>query len=174
MAVAFPIIMMAGAAISAMGAIQQANAAKASATYNATLKERDAAIANSQAQQEVQQVRLAGARAQGSLLADYGASGVTTEGSPMEVLAMSASQAKLDEENVLYRGKLKASGYASDAALYGVEGETALKEGGFKAASYLVGGAGSASFAGASTDFSRYGTSDAEANAAKYQLRGYH
>src|SRR6185503_1580161 len=119
MAAAFPIMMLAGAAISAAGAIQQANAAKAASNYNAQLKERDAAIATSQADQEAQQVRWASARAQGSLIAGYGASGVSTDtGSPLDVLANSASQAKLDEETVLYRGKLKSTGYLSDAALF--------------------------------------------------------
>src|SRR5574341_861526 len=110
--------MLTGAAISAAGAMQQANAAKAAATYNANLKERDAAIATSQAQQQVQRVRWETIRSQGRAVAGYGASGVTTDtGSPLDVLANAASQAKLDEENVLYRGKLQATGYASEAAL---------------------------------------------------------
>src|ERR1043165_2962783 len=146
MAAAFPVMMMAGAALSAAGAIQQANAAKSAAFYNATLKERDAAIATSQSQQEAQQVRWASRRAQGSLLADYGASGVTTDtGSPLDVLANSASQAKLDEETVLYKGKLAATGYMSDAALFRNQGTVAEQQGQLQAASYLIGGAGQAS-----------------------------
>lgn len=148
MAAVFPIMMMAGAAISAAGAIQQANAEKSAASYNATLKERDAQIATAQATQEAQQVRWASARAQGALMAGYGASGVTTdEGSPLDVLANSASQAKLDEETVLYRAKLKSTGYLSDAALSRFAGKTAEQQGPLKAASYLLGGAGQASYA---------------------------
>jgi len=80
--------MMMGAALSAAGAIQQANAEKSAANYNAALKERDAAVATQQASQDAQQVRWQWARAQGSLLAGYGASGVTTDtGSPLDVLA---------------------------------------------------------------------------------------
>jgi len=149
MAAAFPALMMTGAAISAAGAIQQGNAAKSASTYNATLKERDAAIATQQANQEAQQVRWQSARMQGSLLAGYGASGVTAEGSPLDVLANSASQAKLDEETVLYRGKLKSTGFMSDAALSRYGGTVAQQDSQLKAASYLIGGAGQASYAGA-------------------------
>jgi hypothetical protein len=45
MAMAIPVVMMAGAAISAYGAIQQANAAQAAGSYNAQIRERDAAVA---------------------------------------------------------------------------------------------------------------------------------
>ncbi len=147
MAAAFPILMMSGAALSAAGAIQQANAQKAASNYNAQLKERDAGLASQQATQQAYQVRLASARAQGALVADYGASGVTSEGSPMDVLASSASQAKLDEETVLYNGKLKSMGYLSDAALLKNQGIVAGQQGQLQAASYLIGGAGQSSYA---------------------------
>lgn len=169
MAAAFPIMMMAGAALSAAGAIQQANAEKSASLYNATLKERDAEIATEQAAQEAQQVRWASARAQGSLLANYGASGVTTdEGSPLDALANSASQAKLDEETVLYKGKLKSTGYLSDAALARFGGETAQQQGQLKAASYLIGGAGQAGYAGARAGAGREDLTSANPPSAGY------
>ena len=147
MAAAIPALMLSGAAISAVGAISQANAQKAASSYNATLRERDATIATNQAGQDAQQVRWAAQRAQGSLVAGTGASGITQEGSPLDVLAMSASQAKLDEETVLYKGKLKASGYMSDAALSRAQGKVAMQQGELGAASYLIGGAGQAGYA---------------------------
>lgn len=140
-----PAVMMVGAGISAMGAISQANAAQASASYNATLREQDAGIALEQANRDAVQVRRAGQMAQGSALAGYGASGVATdEGSPLDVLAMSAGQAKLDEETVLYKGRLKATGYHNAAALERYSGKTAKEQGYLNAASYLIGGAGQA------------------------------
>ncbi len=149
MAFALPIMMLAGAAISAYGAIQQANAQKAASSYNAALKERDATVATQQADQEAQQVRWAGARARGSVIAGYGASGIATDtGSPLDVLAMSASQAKLDEETVLYKGKLRSTGYLSDADLYKNQGTVAKQQGELSAASYLISGAGQASYSG--------------------------
>ena len=144
MAAAFAGMMVAGAALSAYGAIQQGQQAKAVANYNAQLRTRDSSVALDQAAQEAQQVRWAGQRAQGTLLAGYGASGVTSEGSPMDVLGASAAQAKLDEQTVLYRGTLKATGYQSDAALNRVQGENAVQQSQLQAASYLVSGAGQA------------------------------
>lgn len=145
MALAIPAMMMAGSAISAMGAISQANAQQAASSYNATIKEREAGLATEQATQDVQQVRWAAKRAEGSLLAGYGASGVTTDtGSPLDVLANSASQAKLDEETVLFKGKLKAMGLNAGAELDRTAGKTAKQQGPLNAASYLLGGAGQA------------------------------
>ena len=149
MAGAFPALMMAGAAISAAGAIQRSNAEKAAANYNAQLRERDATIATQQATQQAWQVQMQQRRAAGAIQAGYGASGVTGEGSPLDVLAMSASQAKLDEETILYQGKLKATGYMSDAALARNQAIVAGQQGQLEAASYLVGGAGQAAYAGA-------------------------
>jgi hypothetical protein len=144
---AIPIVMMAGAGISALGALSQANAAQASASYNANLRELDAGVALDQANRDAVQVRRAGQMAQGSALAGYGASGVATdEGSPLDVLSMSAGQAKLDEETVLYKGRMKASGYQSAAALERFGGKTAKRQGYLNAASYLIGGAGQAAY----------------------------
>lgn len=142
---ALPVIMMAGSALSAMGAISQANAAQASASYNAQLRENDARTATNQAGQDAAQVRREGLLAQGRAVAGYGASGVSTdEGSPLDVLAMSAGQAKLDEETVLYHGRLKATGYSQAASLERFSGKTAKEQGYLNAASYLIGGAGKA------------------------------
>ena len=149
---AIPMMMMAGAGISAVGAISQANAQQAASSYNARLREVDAGVALEQADRDALQVRISGERAQGSVLAGFGASGVSTdEGSPLDVLASSASNAKLDEETVLYKGRLKASGYQSAAALERYSGDTAQKQGYMNAASYLIGGAGNAASTHAST-----------------------
>lgn len=145
MAAAIPAVMMTGAGLSAVGAISQANAQMASSSYNARLRELDAGVALDQANQDAYQVQRESARAQGSALAGYGASGVATdEGSPLDVLAMSAKDAKLDEETVLYHGRLKASGDYGAAALERASGKTAQQQGYLNAASYLIGGGGKA------------------------------
>jgi len=145
-----PFIMLAGSAISAIGAVSQANAAKAAHTYNADLRERDAIVALNQSSVEAARVRRAGAQAQGSILAGFGASGVATdEGSPLDVLAYSAANAKLDEETVLYNGRLKAMGYRETATLERYAGTVAEQQGAINAASYLTAGAGQAAYTGA-------------------------
>lgn len=59
----------------------------------------------------------------GSIRAAYGASGVTVEGSPLDVLQMSITDAERDRQQVLYRGELKALGYEDTRtlSLYGAE-----------------------------------------------------
>lgn len=143
MAAAIPVLFLAGAAVQAYGAVQQANAAQTAASYNATIRERDASVAMDQATRDAQQVQRQVKQAQGTLLAGYGAAGVVSnEGSPLDVLAMSARNGKLDEENILYRGRLKAMGAMTDAELNRISGQTAKEQGNLNAASYLLTGIG--------------------------------
>lgn len=138
-------VMLAGAAISAMGAVSQANAQKAAHSYNAKLLERDAIVATDQAHADSLLVQRRAAQDHGSLLAGYGASGVATdEGSPMEVLRMSVANAKLDEGTILYKGRLKATGYADSVTMERQAGRVAEQQGYLNSASYLLTGAGRA------------------------------
>ena len=137
--------MMGGAAISAVGAVSQANATKAAASYNTALRERDATVALNQSSQDAIQFQARAARDHGTVLAGYGASGVATDdGSPMDALRMSVANAKLDEGTILYKGRLKATGYYDDAELNRRAGKTAEEQGYFNAASSLLVGGGRA------------------------------
>jgi len=144
MAMAAAAMIMAGSAISAYGAIQQANAAKSAANFNATLRERDATNALVSSRENAARFARRAEQDQGSLLAGYGASGVGLEGSPMDVLRMSVANAKLDEGTILYNGRLKSTGYYDDAMLNRHSGAVAEQQGTLNAASYLIGGAGKA------------------------------
>lgn len=131
-----------GTAFTAVSAISQGNAARKEGEYNAAIGTRNAQIARDQAdadasaQQRVAQQRLGAARA------SYAASGVTMEGSPLDVLAMSAANAEMDKQNILYKGNLRAMGYEETAALDLARGKNAQKQGYMKAASaFLTGGA---------------------------------
>lgn len=136
-------VMIAGAAVSAAGAYSQGQAGKAAADYNTRLRERDATVALNQSSQEAIQFQSRAAQAHGTLLAGYGASGVATdEGSPMDALRMSAANAKLDEGTILYKGRLKATGYYDDATLNRMAGRTAEEQGMFNTASSLLVGGG--------------------------------
>ena len=136
-------VMMAGSSLQAVGAIGQANAAKAAHYYNAEMRERDAGVALQQASVDAWRVRQQGRFAQGDLLAGIGASGGSTDES-MDVLRMSAANAKLDEETVLYKGRLKATGYYADAGLERQAGIVAERQGYLNAASSFLTGAGQA------------------------------
>jgi hypothetical protein len=138
-------MMLAGAAVSAVGAMQQANAAKAAGHYNARMQERNALVSLDQAGKDAERVKREGTRAAGSLIAGYGAAGVATdEGSPLDVLRDSHTQNAMDVSNIMYRGRLKATGYYNDALLNRHSGDVAGDQGPLNAASYLLGGAGRA------------------------------
>lgn len=138
-------VMIAGAAISAAGAYSQGQAGKSAADYNTRLRERDATVALNQSSQDAIQFQARAAQAHGTLLAGYGGSGVASdEGSPMDALRMSVANAKLDEGTILYKGRLKATGYYDDAALNRIAGETAEEQGYLNSASSLLTGVGRA------------------------------
>lgn len=169
MAEAIAITTMAGAVLSAYGAVQHADAAKKAAFYNADLNTRNATIAYDQASAEAAMVRRQAAQVQGSAVAGYGASGVQLEGSPLDVLASSAAQAKLDEETVNYRGNLKAMGYYSNAELDRMAGTTAVQQGQLQAASSFLTGVGNA---GSYYTYAGKGASTSNSPAAQRQALG--
>ena len=144
MAVAIPIMMVAGAAISAYGAMQQSKAQAEAATYNARLSDQQAQMSLDQAGAEAATLRRQTEQRQGSLLAGYGAAGVTADGSPTDVLRMSVESASLDEQNVLYRGRVKATGYGNESVLNRMGAKTATEAGYYGAASSLLTGFGRA------------------------------
>lgn len=171
MAVAIPIMMVAGAAISAAGAISQAQAQQRAAEYNAKLNERNATIATQQSTAAVDQQRREAEQVFGSMRAGIGASGVTQEGSPMDVLASSITQAKLDEHNILYRGELKRMGYEESANLDRMSGRTAKEQGYWNAASNMLTGVGRAGYSYTAANSDRGGTTSQVLNDAREAQR---
>lgn len=144
MAMAIPMIMLAGAAISAVGATQSAKAQETAALYNARSDENNALIAADQANADAMRLNRNFLRAKGSMEALRGASGVTEEGSPLSVLADSAANARLDEETILYKGKLRSLGYYNSATLNRMSADTAQEQGAYRSASALLTGVGQA------------------------------
>jgi hypothetical protein len=78
------------------------------------------------------------------MVAGYGASGVTMEGSPMDVLEASAATAELDRQNILYGGGLRTQGYQSTAGLELMRGQNAETGSYLSAGSSLLSGAAKA------------------------------
>lgn len=142
------IAVAAAAAISAYSAVQQGQAAKKAADFNAAVAERnaklsqDAAAAQADTQDRQARQRL------GAIRAAYGGSGVSSEGSPLDVLENSASLAELDKQNILYSGNLRAMGFTDTAALDRFSGSNAQSASYLSAASTLIGGAGKAIYMG--------------------------
>ena len=140
MAAAIPVLMIAGGALSAMGALHQAKAQSEASSYNAALSERNAILVRSQADADAAVFRQQMTQREGSLIAGYGASGVTGEGSPLDVLGMSAANAKRDELMIQYKGDLAAMGYRESATLNRMQGTQAIEGGNYVAASSLLTG----------------------------------
>jgi hypothetical protein len=132
--------------VQAMGALRQGASAKNAAEYNAAAARNRAAAASIQANADADAQDRINRRRLGAIRASAGASGVGLEGSPMDVLSMSASEAEMDKQNILYKGRVKAMGYESEAAYEDYTGQEALAQGRIGAASaLLVGGAQAAS-----------------------------
>lgn len=141
MAAALPFLQIAGAVISAIGALQQGQAAKAASDYNAQIAQQNAQIARQNAADQARQVDRENYLRLGAIKAAAGASGGDTgQGSVLDVLADTAAQGELEKQQTLYRGELAARGYANTATLDTFSGETARTGSYFKAGSELLGG----------------------------------
>lgn len=132
-----------GAGLSAVGAIRQGNMEAKAAEMNAQMNEQNAVLTEAQAREEERRQRIFARKQIGEMRANYGASGVTTEGSPMEVLEESAMQAELDSLNIRYAGAARSAQYRNQAKLQRFYGKEAKLGGYLSAAGSLLGGAGS-------------------------------
>lgn len=138
------IIAVAAAAVSAYGAIQQGQAAKQQAKFNATVAQQNAqaARANSVMQQEQQQRETY--KRLGAIRANQGASGGTMEGSALDVLGETAAQSELEKQNLAYRGEMQVRGHTNTASLDLMQGKQAAKAANIQAAGTLLQAAGTA------------------------------
>lgn len=145
---------VAAGAVGAVGAIQQANAASASAKYNAAVQENNAKIiernqrialdqSNSEADAKARDNR----RMLATIRANYGKSGLDMAGSALDVLEDSAIEGALDVQTIRYQGDVRALGYADEAAaqrsgaeLSRMNAEAQQTAGYIGAASSLIGG----------------------------------
>lgn len=100
-----------------MGTMQAARANANAANYNAAVSSNNAVAARDQADADARRQRILGDKALGGIRAATGASGVTMEGSPLDVLGESAANAELDVLSIKYKGELRARGNESDATL---------------------------------------------------------
>jgi hypothetical protein len=136
-------LMVAGMAMSALGAVRQAQATANAENYNAQLAEQNAQVATAQGNVAAEAQGRDAQRNIGRALAAYGASGVQTDtGSPSDVLAESARGAALDNLTIKYNAKLRALGLQAQAGLGRANAENATQSGYINATSSLLQGAG--------------------------------
>ncbi len=140
MAAAAPFLPYIVAGFQVVSALSQASAASSQANYNAQIADRNAGLAREQAARDAEAQQRHATQVLGAARAGFGASGVTSEGSPLDVLMNSASNAELDRQNILYKGELRAIGYSDTAALERSRAKAAEKEGLVGAASAIITG----------------------------------
>lgn len=145
-----------GGLVSAVGAMQNAQAQSDADAYNAQVAQNNAIAVQQQAEQNAELQQQTAKRAIGSTVAAYGSSGVASgEGSALDVLSNTASSAELDRQTILYKGHLQALGYQDEAALDKAKGANAASQGLESAAGYILGtGAKVATKFGSSDDLS--------------------
>lgn len=147
-----------GTAISAIGAIQSANAQSAAARYNAQIADRDAVVAEQNRKLALQTARIDAEdkrrdnrRVLARIRTQYGASGLSLAGSPLDVLEDTAVEQELDAQRVEFEGRargregaLQVLGLQEDAALSRAEASSAKTAGYIGAFGTALSGAGTA------------------------------
>lgn len=108
------VMAVASAAVSAVGAIQQGNAASAAAKNNAAIADRNKVIAD---QDRIMNVRAADIAAEdkrredtrrmAAIRAAYGTNSVEFSGSPLDVLIDTSQEMATDQRRIEYQGKIK-------------------------------------------------------------------
>jgi hypothetical protein len=136
------ILGLAGGGLKAYGELEQADAQSRAYDYNANIAEENATQALAISAQNERRQRIQGKKEIGSMVAAYGASGVTTEGSPMEVLADSIANAELDALNVRFSGQSKAINLRNEAAYGRYQAREAKRMARISAAASLLGAGG--------------------------------
>lgn len=131
-------IQMAGGLLQAYGQIQQGEGQAKAYEFNANVADQNSNRALFQSAQEERQQRIQARQQIGQMRADYGASGVTMEGSPMDVLAESVANAEMDALNIRYGGQVKAANFRNEATMNRYAASQSRSAGYYGAASSLL------------------------------------
>jgi mannitol-specific phosphotransferase system IIBC component len=132
---------IAATAYSVSASIQSGKANEAAAEANAQQAEMNATASRAQAAASAESHGREARKRIGLMEASYAASGVTSEGSPLEILQQSERDAELDRLTILYGGETRALGYQGTASLDRSRGEAAATAGYVRAGSELLSGA---------------------------------
>lgn len=140
MAFFIPMLLAAGALAKATGSVMEGDAAESAANRKADADERNAEAIEAQAIQDEMGLRYQFRKIVGHARASFGASGVTMEGSPMEVLRESAANLEHDALNIQNNAYQQARSYRIGAGDTRAAGANAAANGRFGAVSSLLEG----------------------------------
>lgn len=136
---------VAGAAVSAYGAVKQGQSAKEAAEYNAQVAEKDAAAAKAKAEYDAETSSTQFAQLMGKQKALYAKAGVDiTSGSPLLTMSFQAEQAERDRQAILTQGKTAEESALTRAALFRNTGSNASTAGYISGGSTFLSGLSSA------------------------------
>lgn len=133
-------LQVAGAGLSAFGAIQSGQAQAAGMEAQARLNERQSLIEQQSAAFDAQRERENAQRIMARQRAGYLASGVALEGSPTAVIEDTATEAALDIAAIQYGGNLRASNYQAQAGIDRMNARSARTAGFLSGATSLASG----------------------------------
>ena len=131
-----------GIGMQAGGAYQAGEAQAAWLNYDAALAQREAEITAKKTSYEVAAFRRQGEKFKAEQRATVGAAGVRLEGSPLEVLAETASQIERDALMTRHIGKVQEQKYLMESKLLKTQAKYAKKAGRLGAATSLLTGLG--------------------------------
>lgn len=130
-----------GAGVSAYAASEQAAAQKKATQFNEKQARNQMLLASYAADQRAKQAADRHRRVMAAQRVATGASGITTEGSPLVVMMDTAAEAAYQEGLIRYGGQQQTEGYLAEARLQGFYGDQATKAGYFNAGRSLLSGA---------------------------------
>jgi hypothetical protein len=117
------------AGVGAYAASEQAASQRKAAEYNAKVSRNQALLAEYAADQRAKQARDRHRRVLAAQRVAVGASGITTEGSPLAVMMDTAAEAAYQENLIRYGGQQQSEGFLAEAGLQGFYGEQATRAG---------------------------------------------
>lgn len=109
-------LMMAATLVSAIGKIQEGQAAKSQSEFEARTRERDAAIARDRAARHAREARRTGSARAASARVALGGSGAQLAGTPLDVLGQLAADAELSALTDAHEGEVSAAGHLTRAS----------------------------------------------------------
>lgn len=138
-----PVLAIAGAVktgIDAISGIAQGDSERAAGEYNAQIALDNARLTRQQAAEDERVFRVSSRKDIGAMRSGYAASGVTSEGSVMDVLEEGAATAELDALKLRHQGESKAKAFEQEAVIARQRGQAAQTRGYLSAAGSLLEG----------------------------------
>jgi len=111
-------LMAAGSVMTVISKIQEGNAAKKAAEYNAQIADQNAIDTRLQAAEDETIERTNNKQTISSIRAQYGASGLRMDGTPTEYMEMAAAIGERNALQIRNRGERQAIAYQKQAKIY--------------------------------------------------------